>query len=71
MFMEFRKLLRYYSYLKKMKKVTLYDLLSLSEHYLVLDMRDSHTCSFIEFLPFCVKLYYFSALKAFPTFAQG
>ena len=54
-----------------MKKVTLYDHLSLSEQCVVLDMRDSYTCSFIEFLPFCVKLYYFSTRKAFPTFAQG
>jgi hypothetical protein len=37
----------------------------LSEEHIVLDMRDSFTCSFTEFFPFCVKLFYFSSLKAF------
>ena len=59
----------HYSYFQKMKKLTSYDLLGLSEVHVVLDMRNSYTCSFTEFLPFCNKLYYFSALKAFPGFA--
>ena len=32
---------------------------------LVLDMRDCFTCSFTEFFPFCIKLYYFSNFKDF------
>jgi hypothetical protein len=53
-----------------MKNGISYDRLGLSEVHVVLDMRNSYTCSFTEFLPFCIRLYYFSALKAFPTFAQ-
>ena len=36
----------------------------------MVDMRDSYTCSFAEFLPFCNKLYYFSNFKDFNTFIQ-
>ena len=36
----------------------------------VVDMRDSYTCSFTEFFPFCIKLYYFSNFKDFNTFIQ-
>lgn len=35
--------------------------------YIVLDTRDSFTCSFTEFFPFCPKLYYFSNFKDFNT----
>ncbi len=41
---------------------------SLSAHYfLVLDMRDSFTCSFKEFNPFTPALYYFSCFKDYKT----
>jgi hypothetical protein len=36
--------------------------------YLQVDMCDSFTWSFPEFIPFCVSLYYYSSLK---TFAAG
>lgn len=42
----------------------------LSKH-VVLDMRNSFTCSFTEFFPFCNKLYYFSNFKDFNRFAQA
>jgi hypothetical protein len=34
------------------------------------DMRDCYTCSFTEFLPFCVELYYFSNFKDFNWIAR-
>ena len=43
---------------------------SISPNRLVLDMRDCYTCSFTEFAPFCIKLYYFSNFKDFNTLAQ-
>ena len=46
-------------------------LLSFPEKYIVLDMRNSYTCSFTEFFPFCIKLYYFSNFKDFNTPAQA
>ncbi len=36
-----------------------------------LDMRDDYTCSFTEFFPFCIKLYYFSNFKDFNTLPQA
>jgi hypothetical protein len=39
--------------------------------HLVLDMTDSYTCSFTEFYPFCIKLYYFSNFKDFNTLSQA
>lgn len=38
---------------------------------LILDMSDSFTWSFPEFIPFCLHLYYFSSYKDFKTFAQA
>lgn len=37
----------------------------------MLDMQDCHTCSFTEFYPFCLQLYYFSTFKDFNTLAQA
>jgi hypothetical protein len=54
-----------------MKKATSYHFFGLSDEYVVLDMRDSYTCSFTEFHPFCIKLYYFSAFKAFPRLPKA
>jgi hypothetical protein len=45
--------------------------LSFPKKYIVLDMRNSYTCSFTEFFPFCIKLYYFSNFKDFNTLAQA
>jgi hypothetical protein len=39
--------------------------------YLILDMSDSFTWSFPEFIPFCIQLFYFSSFKAFKTPAQA
>jgi hypothetical protein len=39
--------------------------------HVVLDMRDCYTCSFTEFYPFCLKLYYFSNFKDFNTLAPA
>lgn len=36
---------------------------------LIVDMRNSYTCSFTEFFPFCSRLYYFSNFKDFGTSA--
>jgi hypothetical protein len=44
---------------------------SFPKKYIVLDMRNSYTCSFTEFLPFCIKLYYFSNFKDFNTLPQA
>ncbi|HEY0067406.1 MAG TPA: hypothetical protein VGB46_08585 [Flavisolibacter sp.] len=35
--------------------------------HVILDMSDCYTWSFPEFIPFCIKLFYFSSLKAFKT----
>lgn len=39
--------------------------------HIVLDMTNSYTCSFTEFSPFCIKLYYFSNFKDFNTLPQA
>jgi hypothetical protein len=39
--------------------------------YLILDMCDCYTWSFPEFIPFCLKLYYFSNFKDFNKSAQA
>jgi len=44
---------------------------SFPKRHLVLDMSDSYTCSFTEFFPFCIKLYYLSNFKDFNTFPQA
>jgi hypothetical protein len=44
---------------------------SLHKKHVVLDMTDSYTCSFTEFFPFCIKLYYFSNFKDFNTLPQA
>jgi hypothetical protein len=41
------------------------------QEHLVLDMTNSYTCSFTEFFPFCIKLYYFSDFKDFSTLPQA
>ena len=38
---------------------------------IILDTKDCCTCSFTEFVPFCLKLYYFSNFKDFNTPAQA
>ncbi|MEP7278575.1 MAG: hypothetical protein ABI813_08035 [Bacteroidota bacterium] len=43
------------------------NIIVLQGEYLPIDGRDAYTCSFQEFLPFCVKLYYFSNFKDFKT----
>jgi len=35
------------------------------------DMSGYYTCSFTEFMPFCISLYYFSNFKDFNTLAQA
>jgi hypothetical protein len=42
-----------------------------SGKYLILDMSDCYTWSFPEFVPFCLKLYYFSNFKDFNTSSQA
>ncbi len=37
----------------------------LATNHLVIDTRDSYTCSFTEFLPFHSAMYYYSSFKAF------
>lgn len=44
---------------------------SISEKHIVFDTKNSYICSFTEFLPFCLKLYYFSNFKDFNTLAQA
>ena len=39
--------------------------------YVVRDMSDSYACSFKEFMPFCLRLYYFSNFKDFNTVTQA
>lgn len=39
--------------------------------HLVLSTQDHFTCSFTEFLPFCIELYYFSNFKDFSTPTQA
>lgn len=39
------------------------------DYFTLLDMSDCYTCSFTEFYPFCLKLYYFSNFKDFNTIA--
>jgi hypothetical protein len=39
--------------------------------HIVLDMTNSYTCSFTEFLPFCIRLYYFSNFKDFSKLPQA
>jgi len=42
-----------------------------TRYFLVLDMRDSFTCSFTEFYPFTPALYYFSSFKDFKTISPA
>ena len=42
-----------------------------SVRYIVLDTRDSYTCSFPRIVPFCPQLFYFSDFKDFHPFAQA
>ena len=42
-----------------------------SVKYLILDMSDVYTWSFPEFIPFCIRLYYFSNFKDFNRLAQA
>ncbi|WP_165758806.1 hypothetical protein [Niastella yeongjuensis] len=39
--------------------------------YIILDISNSVTWSFPEFVPFCPHLYYFSTYKDFNRFAQA
>ena len=45
--------------------------LKIQKKYTVSDMKDYYICSFTEFAPFCLKLYYFSNFKDFNTPAQA
>jgi hypothetical protein len=45
--------------------------LGIAEKHVVLDTENSYICSFTEFLPFCLKLYYFSNFKDFNTLTQA
>lgn len=47
------------------------NLLNFPNKRVELDLSDDYTCSFTEFFPFCVKLYYFSNFKDFNTFPQA
>jgi hypothetical protein len=42
-----------------------------SEKHIVLDTGNSYICSFTEFLPFCLDVYYFSTFKDFNFFPQA
>ena len=54
-----------------MKSISTNIIYSFPKKHIVLDMRDSYTCSFTEFYPFCIKLYYFSNFKDFNTLPQA
>ena len=45
--------------------------LKIQKKYIVSDTEDCYICSFTEFAPFCLKLYYFSNFKDFNTPAQA
>jgi len=45
--------------------------LSIFQKHIVFDTKSSYICSFTEFLPFCLKLYYYSNFKDFNTLAQA
>jgi hypothetical protein len=40
-------------------------------NYVILDISNSVTWSFPEFVPFCLQLYYFSNFKDFNRFARA
>lgn len=42
-----------------------------AEKHIVLDTDNSYICSFTEFLPFCLDLYYFSSFKDFNSTSQA
>lgn len=42
-----------------------------TEKHIVLDTGNSYICSFTEFLPFCLDVYYFSTFKDFNTSDQA
>jgi hypothetical protein len=54
-----------------MAGVIQYNKKSSHARFVVLDTRDCYTCSFTEFFPFCLKLYYFSNFKDFNTLAPA
>jgi len=54
-----------------MKGIALNILSGFHKQHIVVDMTDSYTCSFTEFSPFCIKLYYFSNFKDFNTLPQA
>jgi len=45
--------------------------LTISEKHIGFNTMNSYICSFTEFLPFCLKVYYFSNFKDFNTRAQA
>jgi len=45
--------------------------LRLHKKFIVSDTKDCYICSFTEFAPFCLELYYFSNFKDFNTIAQA
>lgn len=48
-----------------MTRSKIYSNHQVSNWHLVVDMSDSYTWSFPEFVPFCPQLYYFSSFKDF------
>jgi len=50
-----------------MNNASIHTTITMTDRFVVLDMRDAYTCSFTEFYPFCPKLYYFSNFKDFNT----
>ena len=45
--------------------------ITMNVSYVILDISNSVTWSFPEFMPFCPHLFYFSNYKDFNTFAQA
>jgi len=54
-----------------MADIIQYKVLRNSEEHIVLDTDNSYICSFTEFLPFCLDLYYFSSFKDFNSNTQA
>lgn len=48
-----------------------YNVSRITEKHVVLNTDNSFICSFTEFLPFCLDLYYFSSFKDFNSTTQA
>jgi len=54
-----------------MADIIQYKVVRTGEKHIVLDTDNSYICSFTEFLPFCLDLYYFSSFKDFNSIIQA